>query len=296
MLDVVIVGAGFAGLSAALVLGRCRRRVVVCDGGPPRNRPSGALHAFLTRDGEPPGRVLGVAREQLGAYPDVTLTPGPVADLSAHPPGGFVIARADGSTLHACHVLLATGIADVLPSLPGFAPLYGRSVFACPYCDAWEVRDRPLAAYGRGPAVAGLARTLCTWSDDVVLVTDGPAEMDDEARSALASLRVRVREEPVACLAGADGRLEAIRFVDGTSLPRAALFFTLGQRQRSALPARIGCRLSADGGVEADPNGATSVPGVWVAGDASRDVQLAIVAAAEGARAAFAINKVLAAR
>ena len=181
--DAIIVGGGPAGLSAALILGRCRRRVLICDGGEPRNAASHALHGFLTRDGIPPAELLRIAREQLEPY-DVMIRESHVVNVDRSELG-FEVSLSDGSHLRARKLLLATGLTDRIPNIEGLKPLYGKSVFHCPFCDGWEMRDQPLAVYGRGNHGSTLAMTLKTWSDDVVLCSDGPSRMSRAERKRL---------------------------------------------------------------------------------------------------------------
>lgn len=289
MYDVIIVGGGPAGLSAALMLGRSRRRVLVCDTGRPRNAASRAMHGFLSRDGMAPQEFLAVARDQLRQYDTVELRRAEVVEAACRPDARFHVALADGSTFTARKLLIATGVIDNLPPIPGFAELYGRGVFHCPYCDGWEVRDRPLAVYGRGPRGLGLSLELTGWSRDLVLCTDGLAEIDVEGRARLARNGIRVREERLVCLEGREA-LERVVFASGEPLPRQALFFTTGQTQQSALAVNLGCEFNEKGTVRTGKYESTHLAGLYVAGDASRAVQWVVVAAAEGAEAAFAIN------
>ena len=288
--DVVIVGAGPAGLSAALMLGRCRRSVLVVDHGRNRNAASRALHGFLTRDGTPPAEFLRLARDELGQYTTVELRSGEAVSAECRS-GSFYVTLESGEEVHSRKLLLATGVVDSLPDIPGFRELYGRSVFHCPYCDGWEVRDQPLAIYGRGDRGAGLALELTAWSRDLVLCTDGPSEIDDETLERLRRHQIVVREERVVRLARtADDVLQQILFDQGTPLKRRALFFTTGQYQRSDLLMRLGCEFNEKGTVRTGKYESTHLRGLFVAGDASRAVQWVVVAAAEGAEAAFAIN------
>lgn len=292
MCDVIIIGGGVSGLSAALMLGRCRRRVVVCDGGNPRNRVSHALHGFLTRDGIDPGELLRVAREQLTRYGSVEIRDIEVTDAIRFQ-DRFEITLSDGSHLTSRKLLLATGIVDQVPDLEGIKQLYGRSVFHCPYCDGWEMRDQPIAIYGRGERGHGLALMLTAWSDDLILCTDGTAGLSVAERAELSRHGIRLREERIARLEGTNGSLERIVFTNGDAIVRRALFFNTGQQQRSDLPVKLGCKFTDKGGIQAGNYEVTTIPGLYVAGDASRDVQLAIVAAAEGVEAAIGINKAL---
>lgn len=291
MYDAIIVGGGPAGLSAALVLGRCRRRVLVCDAGKPRNAASRGVHGFLTRDGVLPEELRRLGREQVEPY-GVELASRQVVDAKVEA-GGFAVTLDDGRRLHCRKLLIATGIVDQVPDIPGAHEMYGRSVFHCPYCDGWELRDQPVAVYGRRLDAANLALGLTNWTRDVVLLTDGPSRMNSQRRDRLARNGIGVREEPVERLEGQEGMLERVVFRRGEPLARRGLFFRTAQYQRSALAEKLGCDFNHKGTVRTDRLSATCVPGLYCAGDASEDVQLAIVAAAEGAKAAFAIDQVL---
>jgi thioredoxin reductase len=289
--DVIIVGGGPAGLSAALLLGRCRRRVLVCDDGHPRNAVSHASHGVFTRDGTPPSELLRLGREQLAPY-GVEVWNVHVADARCVP-SGFEVVLQEGATLRCRRLLLATGLADELPRIEGIEPMYGRSVWHCPYCDGWEVRDQPLAAYGHGHDGAELAAALTTWSDDVILFTDGGRPPSSEDQKLLKCEGIRWYSQRIARLEGNDGQLERVVLASGEVIPRRGLFFHTQPRQRSALAERLGCTFTRRGAVKTRKLEDTGIPGLYVAGDASRDVQFVIVAAAEGAKAALAINKSL---
>lgn len=287
--DVIIVGGGPAGLSVALVLARACRRVLLCDAGHPRNERSHGLHGYLTRDGILPGEFLRLAREEICRYEDVDTRDVNVTD-AAPVEGGFQVTLADGRAEAGRILVLATGVVDQVPRIEGIDALYGRSVFHCPYCDGWEVRDQPLAVYGRGTRGYELALELTGWSRDVVLLTDGAARLRPEQRDDLRRLDITVREDRIARLEGREGILERVCFINDALLPRRALFFNTGQVQRSPLPERFGCEFMRDGAVKSSREQSTTVPGLYVIGDASRDAQFVIVAAAEGAKAAEAIN------
>lgn len=290
MYDVVIVGGGPAGLSAALMLGRCRRSVLICDTGKPRNRASRAMHGYLTRDGIPPREFLAIARQELQRYLTVEMRDVEVQAVRCRPDGRFDVTLAGGEQVTSRKLLVATGVADNVPEIPGVEDLYGRSVFHCPYCDAWEVSDEPIAVYGRGAQGTGLSLTLTVWSRDLALCTDGPSEIEPGDLERLARNGIAVREERIARLDGEDGILSAVVFESGDSLPRRALFFTSGQSQQSPLAVGLGCELNDKGTVRTGKYESTHLAGLFVCGDASRAVQWVIVAASEGAEAAFAIN------
>jgi thioredoxin reductase len=290
--DVVIVGGGPAGLSAGLVLGRSCRRVLICDTGTPRSWASKAQHGFLTRDGVPPDRFRRLGRAELRRYHGVQFVRAEV--VSARRAGGGFRLRTDGGVSIACRkLLIATGVFDRLPPIPGVAAYFGTSVFQCPYCDGWEFRDTPVAIYGRGRRGYEMSRALMAWTGDIVLCTDGHSRLTPGQREALESNDIRIREERITGIAGSDGRMRAIEFKGGGILARRALFFDTPVVEQSPLARSLGCEFDRRGGVKCGRYEATSVPGVFVAGNIIKDVQLAIVAAAEGAKAAFGINKAL---
>lgn len=291
MYDVVIVGGGPAGLSAALMLGRCRRRVLVCDAGHPRNERSHGLHGYLTRDGVEPLELLRLGRAELAPY-GVHVRMATVR--SACPDdGGFQTTLDSGERVQSRKLLIATGVVDRVPHIEGIAACVGRSVFHCPYCDGWEVRDQPLAVYGRRRHGAALALSLKTWSADVVLCSDGASSLSPKERASLERERIAVYEQRIATVEAADGVLERIVFRDGSSIARRAMFFSTGQHNRSDLASQLGCAFTRRGVVKTNDFGMAGVAGVFVAGDASRDVQWVVVAASEGAKVAFAINREL---
>ena len=290
--DCIIVGGGPAGLSAALMLGRCRRHVLVCSAGEPRNARAASAHNYLTRDGIQPLEFLRLSREEVREYPTVEFLETEVTD-AWRTPDGFAVVCSDGSTLGSRKLLLGTGVVDELPDIDGLNALYGISVHHCPYCDGWEWRDEPVAVYGQGEEGTALALGLTVWTRDLVLCTDGPSRLSAEQRQQLERQEIAVRENRIVRLEGQRGWLSRIIFEDAEPLPRRAMFLHTGQHQRSDLAQRLGCRFNAKGTVATGTCEATDVPGLFVAGDASKEAQFVIVAAAEGAEAGMAINKAL---
>jgi thioredoxin reductase len=207
--------------------------------------------------------------------------------------GGFEADLGDGARVRARRVVIATGMADNMPAIEGLPELYGSSVFHCPYCDGWEVRDQPLAVIARGHAGFRYALLLTPWSRDIVLCTHGPSELTPDEMAKLTRHAIPVRQEPIAALVGREGQLERVVFESGESLPRVAAFVKWGERPQSSLAQELGCRFTEDGTVKADAHGCASVEGVYVVGDASPAVQLVIVAAAQGASAATHIQSAL---
>jgi thioredoxin reductase len=286
--DVIVVGGGPAGLSAALMLGRCRRRVLVCDRGEPRNQRSQALHGYLTRDGIHPAEFQALARRELAPYGIEFLCVG-VKNVQQDG-GAFIVSLTNGRLERSRFLLLATGVRDELPDMPGVAECFGRSVFHCPYCDGWEWRDKRLVVLGHKGVP--LALSLKTWSPDVVFCSDG-ARVDTRARRRLMRNAVDVRTSRVTGLQHLDGMATGIDLADGERVPCDAVFFTTGQYQQDTLAARLGCAFTRKATVNTGTHCETNVPGVFVAGDASRDAQFVVVAASEGVKAAVAINQAL---
>jgi thioredoxin reductase len=284
--DAVIVGGGPAGLSAALVLGRARKRVLVIDDDRPANAVSQGVGGLLGHDRVKPADLRHGGRRQLQEHANVELRHGAVED-AARARDGFLLRPSDGRPVRAHAMVLAHGLRYDPPPLPGIEALWGRSVFHCAFCDGWEVRDRPLALHGSGLAAVRSALVLAGWSNDVVLCTDGAP---DPGGGVLAAAGVRVRTEPIARLAGHDGRLERIEFSEGPAERRVALFVNTRRDQPNGLAAALGVELTADGTIVTDPDGRTNVAGVYAAGDAatahSRSVANAI---GTGSRVAYAL-------
>ncbi len=263
--DAVIVGGGPAGLSAALVLGRARKRVLVVDDDRPANAVSQGVGGLLGHDRVKPADLRDSGRRQLEQHANVELRHGAVQD-SERIRDAFVVWPTDGPPVRAHAIVLAHGLRYDPPPLPGIEALWGRSVFHCAFCDGWEVRDRPLAFHGSGPAAVRSALVLAGWTDDVVLCTDGAPDPGGEL---LAAAGVRVRTEPITRLAGDDGQLGRIEFAHGRAERREALFVNTRRDQPNGLPAALGCEVTAAGTLLTDADGRTSVPGVFAAGDAA---------------------------
>ena len=296
--DVVVAGTGPAGLSAALTLGRARRPTLLIDGGPGRNAPSEGVHNFLTRDGIAPAELRTIALEQLTAYPAVQIRAAS-ADRVQAVDREFDLALAGGDRVRTRRLLLATGVLDELPAIPGLAERWGRSVVHCPYCHGWERRDLPLAVLVLDDDGVRQAIHLRRFSPDVVVCLGNGFELNQEQRELLPTGDITVVDKPLVGLEGAGDSLQWLVFADGSRLARSALFVHGHVRQRSDLAAQLGCRILDDGAVEINDLGQTSTPGVYAAGDMARRPALpvagaqVILAAAEGTLAAVVIDQEL---
>jgi thioredoxin reductase len=298
MYDVVVVGGGIAGYSAALILGRARRRVLLVNAGPPRNAPAEHAHGFVTRDGTPPFELLEIAQGELDAYPNVEVRDWELVEAAAGP-RGFTLVAADSTPIETRKLVLATGVTDVLPEIPGLRELWGRGVYHCPYCHGWEVRDTTWGMLGDAFAT-DRAALFRGWAGELVLLPDGPSMLGEEDRTRLRGLGVTIEERRIDRVEPeGEGGLR-VRFTDRASLALGGLFALPAQVQRSSLAESLGCELIEPGPmvaryVKVDPvTGETTVPGVYAAGDMIGPAQSLILAAASGARAAYQLNHAMA--
>ncbi len=278
--EVAIIGGGPAGLSAALVLGRARRRVVIIDAGAPRNAPAAHMQGFISRDGTPPAELLDAARREVRHY-GVEIVEDRVTDATA----GFALRLATGRTIEARQVLLATGATDVLPDIDGARERWGRDFLHCPYCHGWEVRDQRIGVLGS----VEHAHLLRQWSDDVILFPH-TTPVTPEERASLEARGIAIVDGTVERLLVSDDRLHAVQMRAG-AVPRDVLFMRPALSAHADSPAAaLGCDLLPGGLVLADAEGRTSVPGVWAAGNATNPRAQVITAAGEGSAVAIAIN------
>ena len=284
MEDAIVIGGGPAGLAAATWLGRYRRRVLVVDGGEPRNRWVEASHGYLGADPVSPAQLAQRARRDLGAYPTVRLRSGRAEAATNGGRGTGFTVTVDGERLAARRLVLATGVTDTFPDVDGFFTHYGADVFHCPACDGYVAENRNVVAFGWSAHVAGFALELLDWAASVTVVTNGePFEGGDVDRAALARHGVVVVEDKAGELLGDRGRLEAVRLRSGQTLPCEVAFFSIAHHPVRGLAEQLGCELNEDGHVEVDEHGQTSVAGVYAAGDLTPGLQLVQVAAAKGA-------------
>jgi len=284
----VIVGGGAAGLSAALVLSRARRRVAVVGAGAPRNAPAAHMHGFLSRDGLSPHDLLAIGRKEVDGYGG-RLIDDRVTGIDPDPGTGFHVALADGPTLSTRRVLVSTGLRDELPDIAGVRERWGQDLLHCPYCHGYEVRDQPLAVLGGTPDAVAHAQLVRQWSADVVLFPHTDVLTADQ-RHQLAARGIGVVDGSVRRLVVDDDRLSGVQLDDGRVVRRAAVFVRPRLVPNNGLLLALGCAVDDRGWVVTDAAGRTTVSGVWAAGNAVNPRAQVITAAGEGSAAAIALN------
>ncbi|MFC6225018.1 NAD(P)/FAD-dependent oxidoreductase [Hymenobacter artigasi] len=290
--EVVIIGGSYAGLSAAMCLGRALRQVLVLDSGQPCNRPTPHAHNFLTRDGASPAELAAQARAQALAYPTVRLL-AETAVAATGTDGDFTLTTDTGRVVRAGKLLFATGVRDLLPAQPGFAACWGISVIHCPYCHGYEYRQQPIGTLLNGEAALHHARLLRQWTTQLTVFTDGPATFSPQERAQLARAGVSVEETPVRELRHHAGQLTHVALADGRQVPLAALYLRPGMAQHCLLPQELGCTYTEAGYLQVDSMQNTSVPGIYAAGDATTPMRAVGMAAAGGTLAGVALNSEL---
>ncbi len=290
--EVVIIGGSYAGLSAALTLGRAMRQVLVLDSGQPCNRMTPHSHNFLTHDGQPPAAIAAQARAEALAYPTVQLLP-EAAVAAQGTDRDFTVTTASGRVVRARKLLFATGVRDLLPARPGFAECWGVSAIHCPYCHGYEYRDQPTGILLNGDAAVEQARLIRNWTPQLTIFTDGESTIAPGHQSALAALGVHVEETPVQELAHQGGHLTHVGLADGRRVPLPALYLRPGLEQHCDLPRELGCAHTEAGYLAVEMFQQTSVPGIYAAGDAATMLRSVSAAVAAGTLAGAMLNREL---
>jgi thioredoxin reductase len=286
--DIVVIGGSAAGLSAALVLSRARRKVLVVDSGTPRNAPAAHMHGFLSRDGLPPGELLDIGRDEVKGYGG-EVSEGTVTELVRCGPTGFWVLLADGQRVSARRLLVATGLRDELPDIAGLRDRWARDVLHCPYCHGYEVRGQQLGVLGGLPDTVRYAQIVRQWADDVVFFAP-TGTLTEAQRSQLVARAIGIVEGTVSRVLVEDDRLCGVEMDDGRTIPRGALFVPPRFVANNHLLVGLGADMDEDGWVATGAAGQTSVPGVWAAGNVANPRAQVITAAGEGSAAAIAIN------
>ncbi len=288
--ECAIIGGGPAGLSAALVLGRARRRVIIFDNNHARNRVTREAHGFLTRDGIQPAELRRLGHEEIANYPSVEFHNERIVSIERLDQTHYELMTASGKIIRTLKILLAVGLQDEQPNIPGIERFYGTSIFSCPYCDGWEFRDQPLAVIA-DKNVFKLAAEVYTWSHDLIVFTNGEGQLTGEERKKLNAKNIQIVDDIISGLEGENGQLKSIRLEDGTLIDRTAAFSSPLWSHPNHFAEDLGCEPNQYGGILTDEYGRTTVWNVYAAGDSANIVpsQL-IVAAGSGSAAAIGIN------
>lgn len=290
--DAIIIGGSYAGLSAALALGRSLRKVLIIDGGQPCNRFSPHAHNFLTHDGRSPDAIRQLARQELNQYATVRFREDTVTQVNAIQ-DGFSVRTQAGVSFSAHKLLLATGVRDRMPPLPGFADCWGRSILHCPYCHGYEVRGKAIGVIGNGEMGFDFARLLSNWSENLTLFTDGTSTLNAEETAALARHGITIVEGALRSFAHDQGQLHHVVLADGRQEAVDAVFARVPFEQQSPIATALGCAMTPEGFVEVDDYQRTSVPGVYAAGDCASMFRAVAMAVAAGNKAGAVLNREL---
>jgi len=288
--DIAVVGGGPAGLSAALWLARYLHKVVVVDSGDPRNWETRGINGYLGHQGIRSPDLRAIGHAECAEY-GVEFVGGIVDEAINETGELFAICLRDGSTIEAPRILLAIGLKDVWPNIPGLDQCYGETVHVCPDCDGYETRDKKTVVVGTGRRVVGMALALTTWTRQIVICTNGePPDMEQEVLDQLKALNIPVLDGPIRCVVSKDREISGVELEGGMSLDCERLYFAIGQYPSDDLGAQLGCKRDQLGRLVVDEHNHTSVKNVYAAGDIAHAPQLAIVAASSGAVAAMAIH------
>lgn len=284
-----IIGGGPAGLNAALVLGRARKDVVLFDDSQPRNGVTHASHGFITRDGVTPAEFRRIAYEEVLKYPSIRHCNTQVTDVQRDD-HGFALRTSSGELVQADKVILAAGLKEVLPEIEGVSEFYGKSLFNCPFCDGWELRDQPLVVVSETPGIFHKVKLLLNWSSDLVVCTNGQDILTDEQRAKISLKGIAIVDTPITAFSGENGLLERVYFADGSQLERSGGFIDPTLLPKAGFHEALGYETSPDGGIVTDPMGRTTISGIYAAGDSAYVMPSQLIhAASSGSKAAATV-------
>ncbi|WP_026967647.1 NAD(P)/FAD-dependent oxidoreductase [Algoriphagus terrigena] len=290
--DVIIIGGSYAGLSAAMALGRSLRRVLVIDAGKPCNRQTPHSHNFLTQDGKTPSEIAVIAREQVEKYDTVSFL-SDYAVQGRKTDQGFEISTEKGEVFEGTKLIFATGVKDLMPPIPGFVECWGISVIHCPYCHGYEVRGERTGVLANGEFAFEYAKMITNWTKDLTLFTQGESSLAKEQAEKLMAKGVKIIKSKIAQIEHADGKLTQVHLEDGSKVPLAALYAKTDFVQSSDIPLALGCTIAKNGYLEVDFVQKTNIPGVFACGDSTNMFRTVSYAVSAGTMAGAACNKEL---
>lgn len=290
--DAIIIGGSYAGLSAAMALGRSLREVLVIDSGKPCNRQTPYSHNFITHDGKPPADIAAEAKAQVLRYETVSFI-NDTAVSGSKEEDGFEIVTESGERFAGRKLLFATGLFDIMPDISGFAECWGISVVHCPYCHGYEIKNKPTGVLADGDMGFEFTKFIANWTNDLVLLTNGPSTLEDDQRQALQKKGIEIIEKEISGIEHDGGHIRQLRFADGSERSIAAIYARVAFRQHCTIPEELGCEITEQGFLQIDDMHRTSVPGIYAAGDATTMFRSVSAAVAAGGRAVAMLNKEL---
>lgn len=290
--DVIIVGGSYAGLAAAMALGRALRHVLVIDSGQPCNKQTPHSHNFLTNDGKTPNEIMTLAKEQVQAYRCATLLNGTVKN-GVRTANGFEVQLESGERFTGKKIVFATGIKDTLPGIPGFAECWGISVLHCPYCHGFEVRHQKTGILANGDLAFELSSLISNWTDDLTLYTNGVATLTGEQLQKIRKHSIEIVEDEIERIVHNNGYIQKVVFKNGSTATLSALYARLPFVQHSDIPEKLGCQITPEGYIKIDPGQQTSVPGVFACGDNTTRMRTVANAVSMGTTTGLMVNKEL---
>lgn len=288
--DVIIIGGSYSGLAAAMALGRALRRVLIIDGGEPCNRQTPHSHNFITQDGQTPGAIASLARQQVAEYPTVEFLTG-IATRVTQAGIGFEVETGSGKTVQGKKLILATGIKDILPDIQGMSECWGISVLHCPYCHGYEVKQEATGILGNGDIGFEFAMLISNWTNDLTLYTNGKSTLSGPQADKLGRHSIKIVEAEIDRLNHSFGRLEQLVFKDNSVARLKAMYIRSPFIQHSPIPEALGCEMADEGYIKVDGQQKTTVPGVFACGDNSSRMRTVANAVAAGTTAGMMVNK-----
>lgn len=288
LLDCAIIGGGPAGLSAALVVGRGRKQVIVFDDELPRNRVTQKSHGFITNDGMTPFEIRQAGEADLQNYPHIQIKRSRIIEVQNNEEN-FSLLTQEGERFETKKIILATGLKDILPEMKGIHEVYGKTLFSCPFCDGWELKDRPLALIAENPRALHMAKLLSNWTKDLIVFTNGKQVFAEEEKALLSAHSIQVIDEPIMSIHHENGQMHSLHLANGETVNREGGFVASEFKQSAPFAETLGCQMTKNGGIETDILGRTTVSGVFACGDNLGGPAQLVLAAAAGSQAGMGV-------